>query len=234
MFCPHCGAENPDFMWQCGSCGRSLLRSAGPVTAPTTEGSQPIPGPEPGFEGVPRGNPRRLPTFRLDAAIIAVAIGAMLTVLGFALNVYYYERILSPDRDFNEIMDLFDIAVYSMYARFTGVVVALVGAILVIQAMMTAGLASASAALRQIPLRNLLLLLVVITSLLALMTMVMVYVYEAEPDLSESSARLVSRITIYLPQTAVVLGVFGLLFVTMFLRNASLGRGRAVFAEPPR
>lgn len=231
--CPYCGAENPDIMWYCGSCERSLRGSVEPATVPAVQGPQPTAGPAPSFGGSARPNPSRLPTYKLNAAIIAAAIGVALTFIGFVLYAYYYERIIDPDRDFGRIMDLFDIAKYSMYAKFAGEAAALAGAVLVIQAVMVGGLGSASAAARQIRLRIILLIGIVMTALVAVVTVAMVFLYEAEPDLSESAMRIVSRMVVYLPQAAVVLGAVALLVVAVSLRSASLGRGATTVAEPP-
>jgi hypothetical protein len=210
-----------------------LRESAEPATVPADQGPQPTAGPTPSFEGSARPDPSRLPTNKLNAAIIAAAIGVALTFIGFVLYAYYYERMIDPNRDFNRIMDLFDIAKYSMYAKFAGEVAALAGAVLVIQAVMVGGLGSASAAARQIRLGSILWIGIVMTALMAVVTVAMVYIYEAEPDLSESAMRMVSRMVVYLPQAAVVLGAVALLVVTVFLRSASLGRGATTVAEPP-
>ena len=225
MFCPYCGVENPDFMWQCGSCGRSLLRPAESATTPAVEGQQPAPELVSGFGGTPGGNPRRLPTYKLNAAVIAVVVGIALDLIGFILYAYYYERITDPHRNFDEIMDLYNLAKYSTYATFAGVVATLVGVAFIIQATMAGGLCSALAAARRIPLRGVLMLVIAMIVLWAVVTGVDIFLGEFEPDLSVSTMRLVSRMLLYMPEAAAVLGHIALLIVTVSLRNASLGRG---------
>jgi hypothetical protein len=229
--CPHCGAQNPDYVMYCGSCGRPARESMESGNVQAMEGSEPPSTPPPSPEGRARPEAASLPVTKLNMAAIAAVASVVLLVVGLLLYVYYYEGVMDPDRDIERLMDLFDIAKYSMYARYLGEVFGALCAVLVVHALMTGGLAAASAAARQIRLGNIMLILVTMAILLAVVLVTTVYIYEAEPDLSETAGKVISRIVIYLPWTGVVLAAIALLIVTFALRTASLGGRAASFAE---
>jgi len=171
------------------------------------------------------GDPRRLPTHKLDAAVIAVVVGIALGLISFILFAYYYERIMDPHRNFDEIMDLHNLAEYSTYATFAATVATMVGVAFIIQAAMIGGLGSALAAARNIPLRGVLMLVIAMIVLWAVVTGVAIFLGEFEPDLSADTMRMVNRMMFYMPEVASILGQIALLIVTLSLRDASAGRG---------
>jgi len=232
--CPNCGAESLDDVDYCGSCGKSIRGLDGPTNASETEASA---APEASIlvqESPARDEASRLPTSKLTIAVFAAAVAVALIAIGFVLNAYYYERILNPGRDFEEYRELFEIAKYATYARLLGEVSALIGAVLVIQALMTVGFVSASAAMKRMRLKTLLWLGIVMAVLIGITTAAIVYVSETEADLSDTAMDVYARMTFYSMGISLVLGAAALFIVTFALRSASIDGGTNSFAAPPK
>lgn len=234
MVCPHCGAENPGYVLYCGSCGKPIREPDEPTNASGAEGMEVPEEPTPAPEVPARDDALRLPVSKLTMAVIAAAVAVVLVFIGLVLMVYYYESMLDPGRNFEDHERLFDIAMYSTYARMFGEVSALIGAVLVIQAFMVGGSAAAFAAMKGIRLRSLLWLGIVMAVCIGLATSVYVYVNEARPDLSETAMDVLARMMAYPLLIAVVLGAVALFIVTVALRNASIGGRTSTFASPPK
>ncbi|MDH3365932.1 MAG: zinc-ribbon domain-containing protein [Thermoplasmata archaeon] len=234
MVCLHCGAENPDYVLYCGSCGRPIRGSDEPTSAPGTEGVPPPEEPAPPPEILARNEALSLPVSKLTMAAIAAGVAVVLVLTAFALHVYWYERILNPGHDFEESMELFEIAKYATYTRLFGEVSALIGAVLVVQSLMIGGPGSASAVMKRIRLKSLLWLGIAMAVFIGITTSVMVYVSEAEPELSDTAADVLSRAMAYPLVFAFVLGTVALFIVTVALRNASIGSKTSTLASPPK
>lgn len=82
MFCPQCGAKNPDGSKFCGVCGASLVRTSAPVPTSAAPGSHMAPG---GYAAAPVVGlkPRR----RFGKPVIAAAV-AVVVIVAVVLGVF--------------------------------------------------------------------------------------------------------------------------------------------------
>jgi hypothetical protein len=233
MVCPHCGAENPDYVFYCGSCGESVREPAGPAGEPGGE-VESVPAEAAYVADAPsHGVSGRSTTSTLTMATVAVAIGVVLLIIGFILSVYYYERMISPNRGFDEMLSLQDIVKFSMYTRMFGEISVLIGVVLVVQSLMRGGLSSASVLAKRAGLAKVLWLAIVMIVLIGIAAVTLVVIYEAEPDLGEDVSRVIVRVYMYLPILALVLGATALLLVTNALRRVSVEAESGAFAVSP-
>ena len=234
MVCPHCGAENPDYVLYCGSCGEQIRQSGEPSSTSGTEDAPANTEPAPPPTAPDPEKALDLPASKLTMAAVAAAVGVVLLVIGLVLYAYYIEHVLSPNRNYEDMNEMFDIAKYSFYARMVGEVSALIGAVLVIQAVMVGGFASASAAMRQIRLDRILWIGIVMIALMTIVTFTTMYLNEASPDLGEDVVKVISRVVTYSSMAVLIFGALALLMLTVALRSASLAGREDLFSNPPK
>lgn len=222
MFCPHCGADNPDTAFNCASCGWPLRPATDSVAVLGREGQV---GPEhgPGNVRLP-GQARawRSSTKKLTAATVLAAGALALLMASFLLYVYYYESLLSPDHGIDDIYRLRDVAKFMQYTQMFGILVAAIAFAVAVAGVMGTGWIPVAAFMRRFKLSSILWLAVLMAVLAGTSAFVVVYVNEVDYDFSAEAMRMISRLAIYPTLVVDVLGTAVLLIVTYGLRKATV------------
>ncbi len=185
------------------------------------ETTDPTPPQPPHYAPLAEGGSQHGHTSMFAMATYAAAIGLVLAVIGFLSYAYYYESVLSPTRDFDELRSLFDIAKIAGYASMFSWVAMTLGVVLAVKGFMDCGFESASAILKNVDLKSVLRLMVLGLGILVVVTAVTVLLSELEFDIGNDAMRLLSRLLVHGRGLASVIEAIVLFIVTNGLRKAS-------------
>jgi len=168
-------------------------------------------------QGEYQPQPARLPLFSLAA--FAALIGVILLTAAFAVEVYFYEGIMEPERT-HDIDEMFNVAKVGTYLQFIGYLsMALAILLLVRRCLDRQRYGTGLLDVGQLPLRQIryLAILALLSGTIAFG--ILFFVNELQPDYSDEAMRALSRVVLYLPNFAWVCMSLLLFFVA---RHTSL------------
>jgi hypothetical protein len=131
MKCANCGAENPDDMVYCSKCAERISEPE-----PSTNSQQTSPDSEDSTQTTTLRLSWSLGSSPFSKAVIVLAVGLVLLVVGLILQIYYYEQWIGfhrGDISMNELDSLRNIERISGYAADFGDIATVVGLVFIIQ-----------------------------------------------------------------------------------------------------
>ena len=131
MKCANCGAENPDDMVYCGKCAERISEPE-----PSSSSQETSPDSEDSSQTITRRLSWSLGSSPFSRAVLALAIGLVLLVVGLILQIYYYEQWIGfhrGDISMSELDSLRNIERISGYAADFGDIATVVGLVFIIQ-----------------------------------------------------------------------------------------------------
>lgn len=218
MNCTQCGTGDPDYALNCGRC----LEAQGSIDTTATYAKVAVPpwSPTPPPDTVAEPVDRSSSPSEFALATLAVAIGVAFGVVSLVSYIYYYEGVMSLNRDYESLIRLHDVAMISTYAGSIGWIAVISGVVLAIKGLMGRGFESASAILRKVDLKSVLWLLILELVILMVTTAVIILMDEFGSDLGYEVSRVLSRMYIYMSHLATIVEGVVVLVVVNSLRKA--------------
>jgi hypothetical protein len=200
--CSICGAENPEHVTYCGSCGEVVSEpSRRPQTGEEMSTYQSSSEDSDSWvQGESQPKPARLPPFSLAA--FAALIGLILLTAAFAIDVYFYEEMMNPERT-HSIDEMFNVAKIGEYLQIIGYLsMALAILLLVRRCLDRQRYGTGLLDVGQLPLRQIRYLAILALLSGTISFGVYFFVTELQLDLSVEVAKVLSRVVLYLPDFA--------------------------------
>ena len=182
----------------------------------TTHSEQPSEQPASATSGAEADLGRRTTMFVI--ATYGAAIGVILLIVSFILNVYYNELLMSPGID--RYRTLFDIARASHYCGAFGWIAIIISVALAMKGFIAIGLKSSTSIVRSVDLKTALTVTILVLAFLAVAAAASIALYEFQDDLGDTAGEIVTRMYAYFGRLAIAAEGALVLIVVDGLRRA--------------